>query len=129
MALSPGADCPEVDFWRLEEAMQQRLEMRLLLTNAASSARARFGIHLEHGFSDGEIEVVDMWLALLRRPMFVHPVEATACDIRTWLDPLSTDDDIYAFGLAESSSETVTQHFLSMIPAFIVTTTAGFTGS
>ena len=127
-ALSPGADYPEIILWRLE-AMQQRLEMRMLLTNAASSARARFGIHLDHGFSDDEVEVVDMWLALLRRPMLVHPAEATACDIRTWLDPLSTVHDIYAFDLVESSSAAVTQQSLSMIPAVAVTTTAGFTGS
>ena len=109
--------------------MQQRLEMGTLLTNAASSARTRFGIHLEHSCSDDEVEVVDMWLALLRRPMLVHPVEATACDISTWLDPLFTVDDIYAFELVESSSAAVTQHLLSMIPAVAVTTTAGFTGS
>ena len=58
-----------------------------------------------------------------------HSAEATACDIRTWLDPLFTVDDIYAFELVESSSAAVTQHLLSMIPAVAVTTTAGFTGS
>ena len=126
VTLSPGADCPEMGFWRLE-AMQQRLEMRILLTNAASSARTRFGIHLEHGCSDDEVEVVDMWLALLRRPMLFYSVEATACDIRTWLDPFSAVDDIYALELVVSSSAAVTQHFLSMIRAFTVTTTAGFT--
>ena len=36
VALSPGADCPEMGFWRLE-AMQQRLEMWMLFTNTASS--------------------------------------------------------------------------------------------
>ena len=95
--------------------MQQCLEMGTLLTNAASSARARFGIHLEHSCSDEKVEVVDMWLALLRRPMLVHPVEATACDISTWLDPLFTVDDYDAFELVASSSAAVTRHFLSMI--------------
>ena len=69
--LSPGAGCLEMGFWRLK-AMQQRLELGALLTNAASSARARFDIHLEHSCLDGEVEVVDMWLALLRRPMLVN---------------------------------------------------------
>ena len=94
VALSQGADCPQMIFWRLE-AIVQRFEMRTLLENAASSARTRFGIHLEHGFSDDEVEIVGTWLALLGRPMLVHPAEATACDTRTWLDPLFTVDDIY----------------------------------
>ena len=80
VALSPGADCSEMGFWRLE-AMQQRLEMWILLTNAASSARTRFSIHLEHSCSDDEVEVVGMWLALLRRPMLLFiqskPLPAT----------------------------------------------------
>ena len=59
VALSPGADCLENGFWRLK-AVQQRLEIGTLLTNAASSARTRFGIHLEHSCSDDEVEVVGM---------------------------------------------------------------------
>ena len=62
VALSPGADCFEMmAISALEmEAMQQRLKMWTLLRNAASSARKRFGIHLEHSCSDDEVEVVGM---------------------------------------------------------------------
>ena len=52
------------------------------LNNAASSAMSRFGIWLEFNHWEG-IRVVGTWLELLRRPMLVHPVEATARHQRT----------------------------------------------
>ena len=125
VALSPGAG--RLEMWRLE-AMQQRLGIWIYLTNTASSAQTRFGICLEHSCLDDEVEVVGTWLALLRRPMLVHSVEATACDVGTWLDPLFTIGDVDAFGLMASSSGAVTQHLLSMIPACSDDHTAEFTG-
>ena len=99
--------------------IQHRLGMRSCLTNAASSARSRFGVCLELGNLHEEVKVVDTWLTLLRRPILVHSVEANAFHLGTWLDPLVSVEDLEASRLMTVRSAAVTQQLLSVIPAVV----------
>jgi hypothetical protein len=84
---------------------------------------SRFGFRLEFTHW-GALLLVGTWLELLRRPILVYPLEATARHQRTWLGLFFTAEELEAFKLMTVRSAAATQQLLPRISAVSVGITA-----